>query len=107
MGLGRRLLVELEARAMAAGWQVVRMDSNGTLAEAIAMYRAAGYREVPPFNDEPHANGLLLRGFAKHPDMPPMPLIDLSALMRPFTDRALIRACGKRRFSVACSSEVS
>ena len=25
--------------------------------------------------DEPKANGVLLRGFAKHPDMPPMPQV--------------------------------
>jgi DNA-binding MarR family transcriptional regulator/GNAT superfamily N-acetyltransferase len=55
LGLGRRLLAELEARAVAAGAQTARLETNGTLTEAIAMYRGAGYREVPAFNDEPYA----------------------------------------------------
>ena len=55
-GLGRRLLGELEARAVALGSHAVRLDTNRALVEAIAMYRAAGYREVGPFNDEPYAD---------------------------------------------------
>ncbi|HEY8528029.1 MAG TPA: MarR family winged helix-turn-helix transcriptional regulator [Acidimicrobiales bacterium] len=55
LGLGRRLLGELEARAAARGSRVVRLDTNATLTEAMALYRSSGYREVPPFNDEPHA----------------------------------------------------
>jgi ribosomal protein S18 acetylase RimI-like enzyme len=56
LGLGRRLLGELEARAAGAGARVVQLETNGSLREAIALYRAAGYREVPPFNDEPYAH---------------------------------------------------
>ena len=33
----------------------VRLETNGTLTEAIALYRSAGYAEVPAFNDEPYA----------------------------------------------------
>jgi DNA-binding MarR family transcriptional regulator/GNAT superfamily N-acetyltransferase len=55
LGLGRRLLTALEARAAEAGCAAVRLDTNGTLLEAIAMYRASGYVEVDPFNDEPYA----------------------------------------------------
>jgi ribosomal protein S18 acetylase RimI-like enzyme len=55
LGLGRRLLAELEARAARRRHRVVRLDTNGTLAEAIGMYRAAGYAEVPRFNDNPYA----------------------------------------------------
>ncbi len=56
LGLGRRLLTELEARALTAGATAVRLETNGTLTEAIAMYRSAGYREVPAFNAEPYAH---------------------------------------------------
>jgi len=56
LGLGRRLLAELEAEAARQGVRVLRLETNQTLAEAIAMYRAAGYREVPAFNDEPYAH---------------------------------------------------
>ena len=56
LGLGRRLLADLEARAARAGAGTVRLETNRTLHEAIALYRSVGYREVPPFNDEPFAD---------------------------------------------------
>jgi len=56
LGLGRRILTDLEARAMANGVRVLRLETNGTLAEAISLYRSAGYREVPAFNAEPYAH---------------------------------------------------
>ena len=55
LGLGRRLLAELEARAR-HGATAVRLETNRALTEAIALYRSAGYREVEPFNDEPYAH---------------------------------------------------
>ena len=56
LGLGRRLLAELEDRAAAHSVRVLRLETNQTLTEAISLYRAAGYREVPAFNDEPYAH---------------------------------------------------
>jgi DNA-binding MarR family transcriptional regulator/GNAT superfamily N-acetyltransferase len=56
LGLGRRLLAELEACAAAHGVRVLRLETNQALAEAIGLYRAAGYREVPAFNHEPYAH---------------------------------------------------
>lgn len=56
LGLGRRLLAELEERAAAKHVTVVRLETNRNLTEAISMYRSAGYREVDPFNDEPYAH---------------------------------------------------
>jgi DNA-binding MarR family transcriptional regulator/GNAT superfamily N-acetyltransferase len=56
LGLGRRLLASLEAEAAASGARTVRLETNRTLAEAISLYRASGYREVAPFNDEPYAH---------------------------------------------------
>jgi DNA-binding MarR family transcriptional regulator/GNAT superfamily N-acetyltransferase len=56
LGLGRRLLRELESHARASGARSVRLETNRSLTEAIALYRSAGYAEVPPFNDEPHAH---------------------------------------------------
>jgi ribosomal protein S18 acetylase RimI-like enzyme len=52
LGLGRRLLGELEQRI---GAGLVRLDTNGALTEAIAMYRSSGYVEIPRYNDEVHA----------------------------------------------------
>ena len=54
-GLGSRLLDALEAAAAEAGKSTVRLDSNGRLSAAMAMYRRHGYRDVPRFNDDPFA----------------------------------------------------
>jgi DNA-binding MarR family transcriptional regulator/GNAT superfamily N-acetyltransferase len=56
LGVGRRLLAELESLARSQHASAVRLDTNRTLAEGIAMYRSAGYAEVPAFNDEPFAH---------------------------------------------------
>jgi DNA-binding MarR family transcriptional regulator len=56
LGLGRRMLEALEREAAARGARTTRLETNRALVEAIAMYREAGYREVAPFNDEPHAH---------------------------------------------------
>jgi DNA-binding MarR family transcriptional regulator/GNAT superfamily N-acetyltransferase len=56
LGLGRRMLAELERHARAGHARVVRLETNRALTEAIGMYRAAGYREVAAFNDEPYAH---------------------------------------------------
>jgi len=56
VGLGRRLLAELEAHAARSDSDVVHLETNESLTEAIAMYRSAGYAEVPRFSDEPYAH---------------------------------------------------
>lgn len=56
LGIGRRLLTELESCAAAHGASVIRLETNKTLTEAIGLYRSAGYREVDAFNDEPYAH---------------------------------------------------
>ena len=56
LGIGRRLLTELEACAIRSGASTARLETNRALVEAIAMYRSAGYVEVPAFNDEPFAH---------------------------------------------------
>jgi DNA-binding MarR family transcriptional regulator/GNAT superfamily N-acetyltransferase len=50
-GLGARLLRQLEDLARARGHAVVRLDTNDTLVEAIAMYERAGYRSIERYND--------------------------------------------------------
>jgi DNA-binding MarR family transcriptional regulator/N-acetylglutamate synthase-like GNAT family acetyltransferase len=56
LGVARRLLAELEARAAARGSASVRLDTNAALVEAINLYRSTGYREINAFNDEPYAD---------------------------------------------------
>lgn len=56
LGVGRRLLMALEAAAREHGCVATTLETNATLTEAIAMYRAAGYAEVAPFNEEFYAD---------------------------------------------------
>ncbi|WP_336671806.1 bifunctional helix-turn-helix transcriptional regulator/GNAT family N-acetyltransferase [Tsukamurella sp. USMM236] len=56
LGLGRRIMDDLEDRAREAGVRTVRLDTNGNLTEAIALYRKLGYREVERYNDNPYAH---------------------------------------------------
>jgi DNA-binding MarR family transcriptional regulator/GNAT superfamily N-acetyltransferase len=62
LGLGRRLLRELEAYAREAGVRVVRLETNRALAEAIQLYRSSGYAEVPAFNTEAYAHHWFEKG---------------------------------------------
>ena len=54
LGLAGRILRRLEEESAALGHRVVRLDTNSSLAAAIAMYRAAGYVEIPRYNDNPY-----------------------------------------------------
>ncbi|GAB7005458.1 hypothetical protein JCM18899A_29310 [Nocardioides sp. AN3] len=54
-GLGSRLLRHLEDLARGLGHDVVRLDTNETLGDAIAMYERAGYLRVDRYNDNPYA----------------------------------------------------
>ena len=55
LGLARRLLTELEARSLAHGRDVLRLDTNTALTAAINLYRSAGFYEIPAFNDDRYA----------------------------------------------------
>lgn len=48
-GLGRAILEHLEAEARAAGLRFVRLETGVHQEEALALYRACGYVECPPF----------------------------------------------------------
>lgn len=50
-GLGRCLLAACEAAARELGCTVVRLDTDAVLAEAVQLYRAVGYREIPRYNE--------------------------------------------------------
>ena len=56
MGVGRRILEALETASAEHGATAVTLETNASLVEAIAMYRASGYVEVDSFNDEVYAD---------------------------------------------------
>jgi DNA-binding MarR family transcriptional regulator len=62
LGIGRRLLALLEDEARARGVQVLQLETNRHLTDAIALYLSTGYVEVPAFNDQPGAH----HWFEKH-----------------------------------------
>jgi GNAT superfamily N-acetyltransferase len=62
LGVGRRVLTALEDEARSRGVDVVRLETNRTLTEAIALYRSSGYDEVEDFNGEPYGD----HWFEKH-----------------------------------------
>jgi DNA-binding MarR family transcriptional regulator/ribosomal protein S18 acetylase RimI-like enzyme len=56
MGIGKRILQGLEQLARKRRIPTLRLETNKALTEAQALYKASGYREVRPFNDEPYAH---------------------------------------------------
>lgn len=54
-GAGWALLEALEAAAVELGARIGVLDTNATLTSALALYRAAGWQEVPPYNDNAEA----------------------------------------------------
>ncbi|QTZ90640.1 bifunctional helix-turn-helix transcriptional regulator/GNAT family N-acetyltransferase [Streptomyces auratus] len=56
LGVARRILAELEAWAAQHGHDIVRLDTNRALTDAIALYHSCGFSEVAAFNDEPYAH---------------------------------------------------
>lgn len=62
LGLGRRILSELEGIARRRNLRILRLETNETLKEAQSLYRKSGYVEVDPFNNEPYAH----HWFEKH-----------------------------------------
>lgn len=54
LGLARRLMQAAEARARELGIAVLRLDTNSTLPEAIALYRNDGWSEIDRYHDDPN-----------------------------------------------------
>ncbi len=56
LGVGRRLLDCLERSASERKLRRVRLDTHSSLTAALHLYRTAGYREIPQYNDNPYAH---------------------------------------------------
>jgi GNAT superfamily N-acetyltransferase len=67
LGVGRRMLSELERLASKRGIRLLRLETNRTLKEAIALYRGSGYVEVGAFNTEPYAHHWFEKRFKQSP----------------------------------------
>ena len=56
LGLAGRIRRQLEEWAVELGQDVVRLDTNRALTNAIEMYRAAGYADIERYNNNPYAD---------------------------------------------------
>jgi GNAT superfamily N-acetyltransferase len=54
-GVARALLDALEDAARELGYERVRLDTGPKQQHGLALYRSAGYVDVPPYNDNPFA----------------------------------------------------
>jgi len=61
-GVALKVLRTLEDIAREIGVSILQLETNKALKEAQALYRKAGFREVPPFNGEVYAH----HWFEKH-----------------------------------------
>jgi ketosteroid isomerase-like protein len=49
-GLGWVILIALESEAQRLGFEILRLETGDFQPEAMSLYRAAGYREIPPYD---------------------------------------------------------
>jgi GNAT superfamily N-acetyltransferase len=54
-GVATALLAALEMTARELGYQRIRLDTGPKQVHGLALYRSAGYVDVPPYNDNPFA----------------------------------------------------
>ena len=54
-GVARALLEALEQTARELGYEKIRLDTGPKQVHGLALYRSAGYVDVPPYNDNPFA----------------------------------------------------
>jgi DNA-binding MarR family transcriptional regulator/GNAT superfamily N-acetyltransferase len=54
LGLGRRLMDSAENAARNISVEILRLDTNSALAEALQFYRSTGWTEIERFNDDPY-----------------------------------------------------
>lgn len=52
-GLARRLMAAIEDEARALGHQLLKLDTNSVLTEAIALYRTSGWTDIAPYTSPP------------------------------------------------------
>ncbi len=52
-GLGRALSEAIIGKARAAGYREMRLDTISDMAAAIGVYRALGFRRIPPYYETP------------------------------------------------------
>ena len=55
-GIGLKLATRIIADARQIGYRAMRLDTIATMVPAMALYRQLGFREIPPYYDNPVPN---------------------------------------------------
>lgn len=50
-GIAKAILVELEKRALAFGYKLIRLETGFRQASAMALYEKQGFKRIPPFDE--------------------------------------------------------
>jgi ribosomal protein S18 acetylase RimI-like enzyme len=59
-GLGRGLALAVIAEARRMGYARMRLDTVPSMKEAIVLYRSLGFREIPPYRENPIPGALFM-----------------------------------------------
>jgi len=59
-GVGRKLVDRIIDEAQRVGYQCMRLDSLPSMGNAIALYRQLGFREIPPYRENPVSGAVFL-----------------------------------------------
>jgi len=60
LGMGRLLVTAILEEARLKGYRVMRLDTLSSMKSAVALYRAFGFREIPPYIFNPIEGALFM-----------------------------------------------
>jgi ribosomal protein S18 acetylase RimI-like enzyme len=60
LGLGKALAVAIIAKAVELGYREIRLDTFPSMTAAIGLYKAAGFRIIPPYYDNPISGAIFM-----------------------------------------------
>lgn len=67
-GLGKALVDAVCNEARRIGYREMRLDSLPSMTAAVALYRASGFQEIPPYYDTPVSGTVFLRRVLRTPE---------------------------------------